>query len=74
MWKAPIRRGLRMACGRRFRYPVEAMIVRTSRRAFFASAGTALAAAASAQQSDWSGIIPVRFPDPDIVSLDERLD
>ena len=63
-----------MACGWRFRYSLDAMTLNTSRRAFLASAGTALAAAASAQQRDWSGKTPVRYPDPDIVSLDERFD
>jgi gluconolactonase len=48
--------------------------LKTSRRAFLASTGTALAAAAGAQQRDWSGKTPVRYPDPDIVSLDERFD
>ncbi len=51
------------------------MTLKTSRRTFFASAGTVLAAAAArAQQRDWSGQNPVRYPDPDIVSLDERFD
>jgi gluconolactonase len=51
------------------------MTLKTSRRAFIASAGTALAAAAaSAQQRDWSGQNPVRYPDPDVLSLDKRFD
>jgi len=32
------------------------------------------AVAASAQQRDWSGLNPVRYPDPDIISLDKRFD
>jgi gluconolactonase len=45
-----------------------------NRRHFLtATAGAAIsAAAASAQQRDWSGNNPVRYPDPDIVVLDDR--
>jgi gluconolactonase len=34
--------------------------------------GTALARAASAAERDWSGQRPTRYPDPDIVVLDQR--
>lgn len=51
------------------------MTQKSTRRTFLASAGTALAAAtARAQQRDWSGQNPVRYPDPDIVSLNPRFD
>jgi gluconolactonase len=64
-----------MACGRRFRYSLETMTLKTSRRTFVVAAGSAFAAAlARAQQRDWSGQSPVRYPDPDVVSLDERFD
>jgi gluconolactonase len=45
-----------------------------NRRHFLtATAGAAISvAAASAQQRDWSGNNPVRYPDPDIVVLDDR--
>lgn len=42
------------------------------RRSFFAAAAAIFPAAAAAQQRDWSGQTPTRYPDPDIVSLDER--
>jgi gluconolactonase len=46
-----------------------------NRRQLFSAAGAGLAAAAaSAQQRDWSGHEPSRYPDPDIVSLDKRFD
>ena len=46
-----------------------------SRRSFLSAAATGLGAvAAQAQQRDWSGQNPVRYPDPDIVSLDKRFD
>ncbi len=51
------------------------MKLHTSRRQFFAAAGAGFAAAAApAQQRDWSGQNPTRYPDPDIVSLDKRFD
>jgi gluconolactonase len=51
------------------------MTTETTRRTFMASAGMTLAAAATrAQERDWSGQNPVRYPDPDIVSLDPRFD
>src|SRR5579862_1507476 len=50
-----------------------------NRRAFLATAA-ALPAAAQTQQAispyatprDWSGQIPIRYPDPDIIALDPR--
>src|SRR5215472_6229952 len=48
----------------------------STRRSFLAAIGAAaLAPAARAQQSaprDWSGQNPVRYPDPDILSFDDR--
>jgi gluconolactonase len=49
------------------------------RRAFLAAAtagvvAAALATRASGDDRDWSGQRPVRYPDPDIVSLDKRFD
>jgi gluconolactonase len=41
------------------------------RRAFFTSAAAAAVAAAQTQR-DWSGQVPSRYPDPDIISLDPR--
>lgn len=47
----------------------------TSRRAFLATAATAaLAPALRAAERDWTGTLPTRYPDPDIVSLDKRFD
>jgi gluconolactonase len=44
-----------------------------NRRHFLAAAGAAFSAAvAGAQQRDWSGNNPVRYPDPDIVVIDPR--
>src|SRR5688572_23383332 len=44
-----------------------------SRRTILKSAALAAgSAAASAQQRDWSGQNPIRYPDPDIVVLDPR--
>src|ERR1044071_9853923 len=37
-----------------------------------AAAGAALAPRASAADRDWSSRVPVRYPDPDIVVLDQR--
>jgi gluconolactonase len=50
-----------------------------SRRSFLASAvatvaGAAFAPAALAAERDWTGLKPVRYPDPDILSLDKRFD
>jgi gluconolactonase len=44
------------------------------RRGFIGSALAAAAGAglASAQERDWTGVVPVRYPDPDIVALDPR--
>jgi gluconolactonase len=46
------------------------------RRAFLSAtmAGAAAAGLAGAAERDWSGQAPVRYPDPDIVSLDKRFD
>ena len=43
------------------------------RRSFLAAATATLAHAAQAQR-DWSGRQPIRYPDPDVVSLDPRFD
>ena len=37
-----------------------------------AAAGAALAPSASGAARDWSGLNPVRYPDPDVVVLDKR--
>jgi gluconolactonase len=48
------------------------------RRTFFKSCGAASVAAfvpkASTAERDWTGNTPVRYPDPDIISLDPRFD
>ena len=46
------------------------------RRTFLSAtvAGAAAAGLAAAGERDWSGHSPVRYPDPDIVSLDKRFD
>jgi gluconolactonase len=44
------------------------------RRSFLATASAAFASAAAQTQRDWSGRQPIRYPDPDIVSLDPRFD
>lgn len=43
-----------------------------SRRSFLTAAATAVAGAATAADRDWTGKIPTRYPDPDIISLDKR--
>ncbi|MBI5799305.1 MAG: SMP-30/gluconolactonase/LRE family protein [Verrucomicrobia bacterium] len=43
-----------------------------SRRSFLTAAATAVAGAAAAAERDWTGKIPTRYPDPDIVALDKR--
>jgi gluconolactonase len=44
-----------------------------NRRGFLrTTAAAALSAVANAQQRDWNGNNPVRYPDPDIVVLDQR--
>ena len=45
-----------------------------SRRLFAGSAAATLLAGAASAQRDYSGRSPVRYPDPDIVSLDKRFD
>jgi gluconolactonase len=46
------------------------------RRTFLSAtvAGAAAASLARAAERDWSGQTPVRYPDPDVVSLDKRFD
>ncbi|HVR71998.1 MAG TPA: SMP-30/gluconolactonase/LRE family protein [Vicinamibacteria bacterium] len=46
------------------------------RRTFLSAtvAGAAAAGLAAAAERDWSGHAPVRYPDPDVVSLDKRFD
>jgi gluconolactonase len=46
------------------------------RRTFLSAtvAGAAAAGLARAGERDWSGQVPVRYPDPDVVSLDKRFD
>src|SRR5438874_13593617 len=44
---------------------------KTNRRAFL-TAAAALAPIAANAQRDWSGQNPTRYPDPDIVALDQR--
>ena len=43
-----------------------------SRRTFLTAATAAVAGAAAAADRDWTGKIPTRYPDPDIISLDKR--
>ncbi len=43
-----------------------------NRRAFLAAAGTATIGAAWGADRDWSGRNPSRYPDPDIVVIDDR--
>ena len=50
---------------------------RPERRAFLGGAAAALAVAAlpslaRAAERDWTGSVPTRYPDPDIISLDKR--
>ena len=50
---------------------------RPDRRAFLGGAAAALAVAAlpslaRAAERDWTGRVPTRYPDPDIISLDKR--
>jgi gluconolactonase len=44
------------------------------RRAFLSATVAGAAGLAQAAERDWSGQAPVRYPDPDIVSLDRRFD
>ena len=48
--------------------------MKTKRREFLGGALMAGAATAVAQERDWSGRIPTRYPDPDIVVLDKRFE
>jgi gluconolactonase len=41
------------------------------RRSFLAGVSAVLASAAAAAERDWTGQVPVRYPDPDVVALDE---
>jgi len=43
-----------------------------SRRSFLTAAATTVAGVAAAADRDWTGKIPTRYPDPDIISLDKR--
>src|SRR2546429_613877 len=57
--------------------PTQAADRRLNRRAFFARSATALASATLAPavfgvERDWSGKEPVRYPDPDMLVLDQR--
>ncbi len=45
-----------------------------TRRNFLAAAATAVSATTSCFARDWSGKEPIRYPDPDIRSLDPRFD
>jgi len=49
-------------------------VMKTKRREFLGGALMAGAATAVAQERDWSGRIPTRYPDPDIVVLDKRFE
>ena len=44
------------------------------RRAFLTAAAATAVSAATAFGRDWSGAEPVRYPDPDLISLDPRFD
>lgn len=48
--------------------------MKTKRRDFLGGALMGTAAAALGQERDWSGRVPVRYPDPDIVVLDKRFE
>ena len=43
-----------------------------SRRSFLSAAATTVAGVAAAADRDWTGKIPTRYPDPDIIALDKR--
>ena len=45
-----------------------------ARRSFLATTAAALASATAQTQRDWSGHQPIRYPDPDVISLDPRFD
>ncbi|MBI1358315.1 MAG: DUF839 domain-containing protein [Acidobacteria bacterium] len=59
---------------RRIRLTYTSAMTAIHRRSFLAAAAALLPATAAAQQRDWSGQRPTRYPDPDIVSLDKRFD
>jgi len=44
------------------------------RRSFLATAATGLATAAAQTPRDWGGRQPIRYPDPDVISLDPRFE
>src|SRR5215469_15487772 len=44
------------------------------RRSFLTAAAATLASAAAQTQRDWGNRQPVRYPDPDVISLDPRFD
>ncbi|MCS7023532.1 MAG: SMP-30/gluconolactonase/LRE family protein [Bryobacteraceae bacterium] len=46
----------------------------TTRRSFLTAAAGSVAAASAFAQRDYSGKNPVRYPEPDVVSLDKRFD
>jgi len=50
------------------------MSQKTSRRTLLKTAASAALAAPLAAQRDWSNKNPIRYPDPDIISLDKRFD
>ncbi len=43
-----------------------------SRRSFLTAAASTVAVVAAAADRDWTGKIPTRYPDPDIIALDKR--
>jgi len=50
------------------------MPVTLPRRSILTAAAAALTSAVAQTQRDWSGRQPIRYPDPDLVSLDPRFD
>jgi gluconolactonase len=46
----------------------------STRRSFLAAASGSLAATTAFAQRDYSGKTPVRYPEPDVISLDKRFD
>jgi gluconolactonase len=45
-----------------------------ARRSFLATAAAAISSAAAQTPRDWTGRQPIRYPDPDVISLDPRFD